>query len=109
MPDLVSESGKCWNGFGDVQEVTDEQAKKLLVHDDEFAIAQPGETSAADANQDQPNSQGEVVEVGSFTVDSINALGKIELLNLANEHSINVNANAPVVAIRKQLIAALIK
>lgn len=39
MPDFISGSGKNWEGYGDVQEVTVEQSKKLLVHDDEFAEA----------------------------------------------------------------------
>ena len=38
FPDFVSQSGKSWNGNGDIQEVTEDQAKKLLVHDDEFAL-----------------------------------------------------------------------
>jgi hypothetical protein len=37
MPDIVTGSGVCWTGYGDVQEVTEEQADKLFVHDDEFA------------------------------------------------------------------------
>lgn len=36
--DFIAQSGALWNGYGDVQEVTEEQAKKLLAHDDEFAV-----------------------------------------------------------------------
>jgi hypothetical protein len=35
--DSVTGSGKCWNGAGDIQSVTDEQGIKLLKHPDEFA------------------------------------------------------------------------
>lgn len=35
--DFIAQSGAVWNGYGDVAEVTEEQAAKLLVHDDEFA------------------------------------------------------------------------
>ena len=37
IADFIAQSGALWNGYGDVAEVTEDQAKKLLVHDDEFA------------------------------------------------------------------------
>jgi hypothetical protein len=51
-PDLWYGSGKTWNGKGDVQEVTELQAKKLLVHPDEFALADEADAAKlADATK----------------------------------------------------------
>ncbi|NSX14952.1 hypothetical protein HTY52_12790 [Cupriavidus taiwanensis] len=39
--DNVAGSGKAWNGPGDVQEVTVNQARRLLKHPDQWALANP--------------------------------------------------------------------
>lgn len=36
--DNVAKSGKCWNGPGDVQEVTEDQAKQLLKYPDQWDV-----------------------------------------------------------------------
>lgn len=44
--DNVARSGKAWNGAGDVQEVTDAQAKVLLQYPDQWALANPEDAAA---------------------------------------------------------------
>lgn len=142
FPDFIAQSGKSWNGYGDVQEVTDDQAKKLLVHDDEFAeqgahdallveqeavaaaeaariaaepagspppapdqgIQQPAQEVSAPASAGLADAAAAIV----ITADEINAMGKADLTSLAATHEIAINPAAPVVALRKQIIAALI-
>lgn len=141
FPDFIAQSGKSWNGYGDVQEVTDDQAKKLLVHDDEFAeqgahdalLAEQEAAAAAEAARIAAEPAGSpplapdqgiqqpAQEVGApasagladaaaivITADEINAMGKVDLAALAAMHEIAINPAAPVVALRKQIIAALI-
>lgn len=142
FPDFIAQSGKSWNGYGDVQEVTDDQAKKLLVHDDEFAeqaahdallAAEQAEQDALlaeqaanlaqipgpDVNTTQPEVAPEVpVSTGladaapkqpaTVSADEIAAMKKVELTDLAAANGIEINPAAPVAALRKQLIAALI-
>lgn len=125
FPDFVSQSGKSWNGYGDVQEVTEAQAKKLLVHDDEFAeksahdallAAQPApdvqavtEAQAAEVTPATPV----VVPVGAPiasdlpTAEEIAAMNKTDLVALAAAHAIEINDAAPVVVLRKQLATVL--
>jgi hypothetical protein len=122
FPDFVSQSGKNWNGYGDVQEVTAEQAKKLLVHDDEFAeknahdalLAKQEEEYAAAENADPahesaPKSgvQFEQAAIEKPAPEEIAALNKGDLLALADTHAVDLNDAAPVVILRKQLIEAL--
>jgi hypothetical protein len=42
--DNVARSGKAWNGLGDVQDVTEAQAKILLMFPDQWAVANPEDT-----------------------------------------------------------------
>lgn len=46
--DNVAGSGKAWNGPGDVQEVTVNQAKTLLKYPDQWALANEGDASKVD-------------------------------------------------------------
>ena len=131
FPDFIAQSGKSWNGYGDVQEVTDDQAKKLLVHDDEFAekgahdalIAEQAANMAQipepDTNTPQPEAAPEAPasagladaapkQPSALSADEISAMNKVELTGLAAANSIEINPAAPVAALRKQLIAALI-
>lgn len=157
FPDFVAQSGKSWNGYGDVQEVTDDQAKKLLVHDDEFAekgahdallAVEQAEQDAllaeqeaaraallaaeqaallkeADANAAPLANAEQPVVIPEAPADSgladaapkqplsvsaaeISAMNKTELTALAAANGIEINPAAPVAALRKQLIAALI-
>ena len=47
--DNVAHSGKCWAGKGDVQEVTDAQAKLLLKYPDQWALANEADRAAVEA------------------------------------------------------------
>ncbi|MBB3010630.1 hypothetical protein [Cupriavidus alkaliphilus] len=46
--DNVAGSGKAWNGPGDVQEVTVNQARRLLKHPDQWALANPEDAELVD-------------------------------------------------------------
>lgn len=72
FPDFVAQSGKNWNGYGDVQEVTAEQARKLLVHDDEFAVKDAHD--ALLVKQEEERAAFENAEPGSANVDSVEGL-----------------------------------
>lgn len=45
--DNVAGSGKLWNGNGDVQEVTPAQAKRLIKHEDQWALVDPADLELA--------------------------------------------------------------
>lgn len=47
--DNVARSGVTWNGNGDVQQVTDAQAKTLLKYPDQWVLANPFDKDAVDA------------------------------------------------------------
>jgi cytochrome c peroxidase len=47
--DNVAKSGKVWNGNGDVQEVTEDQAKQLLKFHDQWQLADEADREAVDA------------------------------------------------------------
>lgn len=47
--DNVAKSGKVWNGPGDVQEVTPQQAKILTSYGDQWALVEAGDVVALDA------------------------------------------------------------
>ncbi len=44
--DNVTRSGVTWNGYGDVQQVTDAQAKVLIKYTDQWVLANPGDLAA---------------------------------------------------------------
>lgn len=133
FPDFIAQSGSCWNGYGDVQDVTDDQAKKLLVFADEFAekgahdallveqaeeAANLAQIPAPDNGVSQPENPGVPASAGladaapsqasGISADEISAMNKAELTDLAAGNGIVINPAAPVAALRKQLIAALI-
>lgn len=47
--DNIAHSGKSWQGKGDVQEVTDAQAKLLLKYPDQWALANEADRAAVEA------------------------------------------------------------
>jgi hypothetical protein len=47
--DNIARSGVTWNGFGDVKEVTDAQAKLLLKYPDQWALANSADQQAVEA------------------------------------------------------------
>ena len=53
--DNVTRSGAIWNGKGDIQEVTEDQAKILLKYPDQWALA--------DANDDDPTDNKILIDV----------------------------------------------
>jgi hypothetical protein len=116
FPDFVAQSGKSWNGYGDVQEVTDDQAKKLLVHDDEFAEKNAHDALLIEqsANIAQiPTLPDAVIPPASdaqeVTAEEISVMNKVELFALAEAKGIPLNDAAPVAALRKQLVNLLFK
>lgn len=44
--DNLTQSGKTWNGHGDVQSVTVAQARRLIVYADQWELANPGDLDA---------------------------------------------------------------
>ena len=63
--DNVSSSGKSWQGYGDVQEVTPPQAKLLLQHPGQWALADSADADLFDApvTVSVTNSDGETEAV----------------------------------------------
>lgn len=49
--DNVARSGKCWNGKGDVHEVTPAQAKILTSYADQWALVNPDDAEIVQAPQ----------------------------------------------------------
>lgn len=44
--DNVAGSGKLWNGMGDIQQVTEQQAKTLLKYPDQWGLVNGGDAAA---------------------------------------------------------------
>ncbi len=78
--DNVARSGKIWHGAGDIQEVTDAQAKLLIKFPDQWQLA-----DEADLEQvNQPTSITGTNEDGeSVTVDPADLTKPIEKMNKA--------------------------
>lgn len=70
--DNIANSGKGWNGPGDVQEVTAPQAKLLLKYADQWALANPGDAALFSA----PVTVKVVDEAGEKVVIDTDALTK---------------------------------
>lgn len=86
--DNVAHSGKCWAGKGDVQEVTDAQAKLLLKYPDQWALANESDRSAVEAPV-SIQSQGENGEAVTIDPDDLKKplekMNKAELSALAKQ------------------------
>ena len=86
--DNVAHSGKCWAGKGDVQEVTDAQAKLLLKYPDQWALANEADRAAVDApvsiqSQDE---DGEAVTIDPDDLKKpLEKMNKAELSALAKQ------------------------
>lgn len=63
--DNVAGSGKAWDGPGDVQEVTVNQAKRLLKHPDQWALNNPEDAALVDGEITVPvtDSNGRTTEI----------------------------------------------
>lgn len=87
--DNIARSGATWNGFGDVQHVTDAQAKILIKHPDQWQLDNPDD--AFDVNA--PVSLSVVDEDGDrVSIDPeelkkpLERMSKSELVALAKDH-----------------------
>jgi len=84
--DNVAKSHKCWNGNGDVQEVTPDQAKQLLKFPDQWALADEADREAIDTpsivevkDEDGNDVQVQATELGK----PLEKMTKPELVALA--------------------------
>ena len=78
--DNIAHSGKSWQGKGDVQEVTDAQAKLLLKYPDQWALANEADRAAVEA----PVSIQSTDEAGeAVTIDPDDLKKPLEKMNKA--------------------------
>ena len=70
--DNMAGSGKCWNGNGDVHEVTDNQAKQLLKYTDQWELVDAADQAAVD----KPTTVEVVGEDGEDVTIRTDGLGK---------------------------------
>ena len=86
--DNIAHSGKSWQGKGDVQEVTDAQAKLLLKYPDQWALANEADRATVDApvsiqSQDE---NGEAVTINPDDLKKpLEKMNKAELSALAKQ------------------------
>jgi len=86
--DNIAHSGKSWQGKGDVQEVTDAQAKLLLKYPDQWALANEADRAVVDApvsiqSQDE---NGEAVTIDPDDLKKpLEKMNKAELSALAKQ------------------------
>ena len=86
--DNIAHSGKSWQGKGDVQEVTDTQAKLLLKYPDQWALANEVDRAAVEApvsiqSQDE---NGEAVTIDPDDLKKpLEKMNKAELSALAKQ------------------------
>lgn len=86
--DNIAHSGKSWQGKGDVQEVTDAQAKLLLKYPDQWALANEADRATVDApvsiqSQDE---NGEAVTIDPDELKKpLEKMNKAELSALAKQ------------------------
>lgn len=86
--DNVAHSGKCWEGKGDVQEVTDAQAKLLLKYPDQWALANEADRAAVEApvSIQGKDEDGEPVSIDPDDLKKpLEKMNKTELTALAKQ------------------------
>jgi hypothetical protein len=86
--DNVAHSGKCWTGKGDVQEVTDAQAKLLLKYPDQWALANEADRAAVEApvSIQGKDEDGEPVSIDPDDLKKpLEKMNKTELTALAKQ------------------------
>lgn len=84
--DNVARSGKCWNGNGDVQEVTDAQAKVLIQYTDQWQLANKADAEAVNkpVSVQVTDSDGETVQIEHEALSKpLEKMSKAELLAFA--------------------------
>lgn len=81
--DTVAGTGIVWDGAGDVQDVPDDAAAKLLKHPDVWAVAGKGAEALADAKTGtaDPEAPG----------DGLDAMTKEALHEMAKERGVEVH------------------
>ena len=86
--DNIAHSGKSWQGKGDVQEVTDAQAKLLLKYPDQWALANEADRAAVEApvSIEGKNEDGEAVVIDPDDLKKpLEKMNKAELSALAKQ------------------------
>lgn len=86
--DNIAHSGKSWQGKGDVQEVTDAQAKLLLKYTDQWALANEADRAAVEApvSIEGKNEDGEAVAIDPDDLKKpLEKMNKAELSALAKQ------------------------
>ncbi len=86
--DNVAHSGKCWAGKGDVQEVTDAQAKLLLKYPDQWALANESDRAAVEVpvSIQGKDEDGEPVSIDPDDLKKpLEKMSKAELTALAKQ------------------------
>ena len=86
--DNISHSGKSWQGKGDVQEVTDAQAKLLLKYPDQWALANEADRAAVEApvSIEGKDENGEAVTIDPDDLKKpLEKMNKAELSALAKQ------------------------
>lgn len=78
--DNVAKSGKIWSGHGDVQEVTDVQAKALLKYPDQWALVDQADAAQVNAPQSIKSTDAEGAEV---TIDPDDLKTSVEKMSVA--------------------------
>lgn len=92
--DTVAGTGIVWNGAGDVQEVPDEAAQKLLKHADVWAAVGESDAGLADTKTNQA------------TGDALDDMDAEALHALAKERGVKVHHAAGADKVRKALRGA---
>lgn len=86
--DNIAHSGKSWQGKGDVQEVTDAQAKLLLKYPDQWALANEDDRAAVEApvSIEGKDENGEAVTIDPDDLKKpLEKMNKAELAALAKQ------------------------
>lgn len=81
--DNVARSGKVWNGKGDIQEVTEAQAKTLLKYPDQWALVDEEDQEKADKEifVEVPDEHGVPVKINVDDLTGpLEKMSKIELV-----------------------------
>ena len=86
--DNIAHSGKSWQGKGDVQEVTDAQAKLLLKYPDQWALANEADRAVVEApvSIEGKDENGEAVTIDPDDLKKpLEKMNKAELAALAKQ------------------------
>lgn len=86
--DNVARSGKTWNGYGDIQEVTDAQAKLLIKFPDQWVLADEKDRKQVDVPESVTgkDEEGNDVAIDPTTLNQpLEKLNKTELTALAKD------------------------